>query len=158
MPPHDSLDRLGPNAPRGSKPRCHFLTHGTKAEVAAELTKLVEPWGHVRPDCRWLPRGFECTDEAKLAESPGFLPPGIQEAVSRWWLAARRGANTPNWDLASTCRIQRRFGLMFVEAKAHVAELSAAGCLNRKAERPGEPPEDRPGALAAACVGGRGQV
>ena len=35
--------------------------------------------------------------------------------------------NAPNWDIASTCTIRGEHGLLLVEAKAHVKELSAAG-------------------------------
>jgi hypothetical protein len=34
-----------------------------------------------------------------------------------------RNANTPNWDIASTCRIDSKPGLLLVEAKSHDAEL-----------------------------------
>jgi hypothetical protein len=44
--------------------------------------------------------------------------------LTRWWLAKRGRANTPNWDLVSTCRIEDRKGLILVEAKAHEGELS----------------------------------
>ena len=44
-----------------------------------------------------------------------------------WWLAVPERANTPNWDLASTCRIEGEQGLLLVEAKAHVDELSSGG-------------------------------
>ena len=36
-------------------------------------------------------------------------------------------ANTPNWDIASTCRINGKRGVLLVEAKAHDRELSASG-------------------------------
>jgi hypothetical protein len=34
-----------------------------------------------------------------------------------------KGANTPNWDIASTCKIDGREGLLLIVAKAHVQEL-----------------------------------
>lgn len=48
--------------------------------------------------------------------------------LTGWWLAQPGAANTPNWDLVSTCRINSRDGLVLVEAKAHEGELSAGSC------------------------------
>lgn len=53
--------------------------------------------------------------------------PGLQQQLRDWWLAVPKRANTPNWDLASTCRIEGRQGLLLVEAKAHTKELSYDG-------------------------------
>ena len=36
-------------------------------------------------------------------------------------------ANTPNWDVASTCKIEGKEGLLLVEAKAHRNELTKRG-------------------------------
>ncbi len=126
----DLLCKLDRRERRGSKPRCHLLTEGDDAEVAARLTAIIAPWGEVRPGHFWLPRGFEDVSEGKLGETPGFLSDGLREQVSKWWLKVRPRANTPNWDIASTCDIQGRDGLMLVEAKAHWRELSCAGKLN----------------------------
>jgi hypothetical protein len=51
-------------------------------------------------------------------------------------MVARCGgpANTPNWDLATTCTMHGRPGLMLVEAKAHDRELKAAGHGVRRLE------------------------
>jgi hypothetical protein len=54
--------------------------------------------------------------------------------VANWWLAKRLHANTPNWDLASTACIEEEKGLLLVEAKAHVAELSDDRCGARNRE------------------------
>ncbi|HUW11848.1 MAG TPA: hypothetical protein VM537_19130 [Anaerolineae bacterium] len=121
------LCRLRCRERRGSKPRCHLLTHGADSEVAARLTGIIAPWGEVMPDRVWRPRGFECLGEAKLAETPGFLSAAHRKQVKCWWLKVPRGANTPNWDIASTCKIQGRDGLVLVEAKAHWKELSCLG-------------------------------
>jgi hypothetical protein len=43
--------------------------------------------------------------------------------LREWWLAVPRGANKPNWDIASTCTIDGKKGLLLVEAKAHSMEL-----------------------------------
>ena len=121
------LCRLRCRERRGSKPRCHLLTHGADAEVAARLTAMVAPWAEIRPDHVWLPRGFEDLDEARLGETPRFLSDVLQEQVSGWWLRVRPRANTPNWDIASACQIGERDGLVLVEAKAHWRELSGLG-------------------------------
>jgi hypothetical protein len=86
-----------------------------------------------------MPGGFLQPDEAKLGETKGFLDDERQcETVTRWWLAVRRNANTPNWDLVSTCTIDEHKGLVLLEAKAHEPELhlkdrcGAANKQNRK--------------------------
>jgi hypothetical protein len=66
-------------------------------------------------------------EEAKLGDSEGFLPMGQRKEVTKWWLAVRERANTPNWDMASTCTIGDKPGLLLVEAKAHDAELKKDG-------------------------------
>jgi hypothetical protein len=64
-----------------------------------------------------------------------------QLALGKWWLPANRlKARTPNLDIASTCTIDGRPGILLVEAKAHSVELKkeAAGrSLGR------EPTEER---------------
>jgi hypothetical protein len=76
-----------------------------------------------------MPRGFAAPDEARLDTfGPAALPrPDVWPLLRSWWLAHDRGANTPNWDLAVTCEIDGIPGLVLVEAKANVPELSAAG-------------------------------
>ena len=66
-------------------------------------------------------------DEPRLDRDSGFLSPGDRARLRDWWLAVKRGANTPNWDLASTCRVEGKRGLLLVEAKAHTGELSDGG-------------------------------
>ena len=39
----------------------------------------------------------------------------------------RERANTPNWDIVSTCQVDGRQGLVVVEAKAHRGELHRDG-------------------------------
>ena len=64
--------------------------------------------------------------EAILSKPNCIVPPPIQKQLRNWWLAAPEGANAPNWDIASTCTIRGEQGLLLVEAKAHVNELSSA--------------------------------
>ena len=101
--------RLEKKGRSGSKARCHLLTHGTDQEVAGRLTRLIEPWGEVTAGVHnWLPRGFDDTDEAQLGTAAALIPDAEKRAaLTTWWLAVQgRGKpNTPNWDIAATCRV-----------------------------------------------------
>jgi hypothetical protein len=70
-----------------------------------------------------MPRGFLNPDEAKLGETTGFLSEEQRKVVTTWWLKVTRNANTPNWDIVSTCKIEGQPGLILVEAKAYDKEL-----------------------------------
>ena len=114
--------------PKGSKPRCNWLTHGTPEQVASRLTKLVEPYGTVLVKDHWMPEGFCQIEEAELDKykAQKLIPEKEQrEKLSKWWLAFPGGANTPNWDIASTCTLNGKCGLLLVEAKAHTEELKS---------------------------------
>ena len=113
---------------KGSRLRCLLLTSEAPTKVAAFLDSLVAPHALVTTEDHWAPRGFIEADEAKLGETPGFLPEADRAVLTRWWLAQPGRANTPNWDLVSTCRINGRPGLILVEAKAHEGELSDDVC------------------------------
>jgi hypothetical protein len=118
------LQRLKRKEHRGSKPRCHLLTHGSPDAVAAKLTALVEPFASVAPSDRWMPQGFENTGEATLPEAERLLPEGVRIELRRWWLAVpSNNTRTPNWDIASTCTIEHKPGIVLIEAKAHDQEL-----------------------------------
>ena len=120
----DLLLSLKPKERRGSKPRCHLLTHGSPEEVVARLTRLIEPWGRVDVNDRWMPRGFTETDEAQLGRVDNLLDAASGKALVNWWLAVPKGARVPNWDIASTCTIEGKPGLLLIEAKAHDEELN----------------------------------
>ena len=131
------LEALPAKGRRGSLPRCLLLTEGSRAEVAQRLTELISApeVAITEQDC-WMPRGCpvqsnETWDtapiqEAKLGEVEGLLSPAERSNVTRWWLAVTKRANTPNWDLASTCTVAGRRGILLVEAKAHAEELRKA--------------------------------
>jgi hypothetical protein len=130
------LQRLNPNERRGSKPRCHCLTHGPAEKVAARLSTLIEPWGQVTVDDQWMPQGFGNKDEtqfekaqvreAQLHQACRLIPDAeIRSNLAKWWLAVESlRSRTPNFDIASTCRIEGKKGLLLVEAKAHDEELN----------------------------------
>jgi hypothetical protein len=112
---------------------------GDRTIVADKLTKLTGlPDVHAEAKDFWMPQGLpvlkaddewdtNLIEEAKLGNSIGFLSDDQREKVTSWWLAVRAGANTPNWDMASTCIIGEKNGLLLVEAKAHDAELKKDG-------------------------------
>ena len=123
---------------RGSRPRCILLVDGTRTAVAARLTKLVGlPDVAVSPNDFWMPRGRPVkagngwdkkpVAEARLDRDCRFVAPEVRHGLRDWWLEVERRANTPNWDVASTCKIEGTEGLLLVEAKAHLRELSKQG-------------------------------
>ncbi|MHB1328182.1 MAG: hypothetical protein ACYC2K_08275 [Gemmatimonadales bacterium] len=116
---------LSNRAQRGSKPRCHLLTHGAPEIIASRLTSLVAPFATVSPTDHWMPCGFADKCEAELDKAHRLLDGPCRTALASWWLPpTRRGATTPNWDIASTCTIDGRQGLLLIEAKAHDKELT----------------------------------
>ncbi|MES2524194.1 MAG: hypothetical protein V4617_15925 [Gemmatimonadota bacterium] len=83
---------------------------------------------------RYLPHSWQHAEEAQLDQhgkdllGADQLPhPNLWDDLAGWWLKYRRGANTPNWDLACGCEIGGTPGLVLVEAKAHEAELDPRG-------------------------------
>ena len=133
------LQRLPGNQQRGSKPRCHFLTHGSREQVASRLTGLINPWGIVVPDDKWMPEGFEMMTEAQLDKDQAACLISEEKhrmALRDWWLVVSNGrTKTPHFDIASTCTIKNKKGLLLIEAKAHDVEL--------RTEEKGKPREAR---------------
>jgi hypothetical protein len=129
----DLLSRLRGKEQRGSKPRCHFLTHGTNEEIAQRLTSLIAPLGRVSASDNWMPTGFDATEEAQLHKADRLIAsPHDRHALKTWWLAdPRPTSRTPTWDIASTCSIAGQRGLLLVEAKAHQSELTDEACGKR---------------------------
>ena len=117
---------LNDRSQRGSKPRCHLLTDGSRAAVAGRLSRLVRPYGTIWSTCRWLPDGFEWTDEVQLQNPNPFVPCAVSRELQDWWLEGRSGSG-PSWDLVSQCVVGSgngaSKGILLVEAKAHRAEL-----------------------------------
>jgi hypothetical protein len=72
-----------------------------------------------------MPDGFAQCDEAQLHTAERLIPdPQVRSLLLNWWLAVPGSrTTTPNWDIASTCEIGGRRGLLLIEAKAHDAEL-----------------------------------
>lgn len=123
---------------RGSRPRCVLLVDGNRDEVAERLTRLVAfPGVAVSSNDKWMPCGKPVHDngwwddtpaiEVQLDKAEHFISREIQYKLQNWWLAAHRGARTPTWDIASTCKIMGKLGLLLFEAKAHENELGISG-------------------------------
>ena len=123
---------------RGSRPRCVLLVEGDRREVAERLTRMVDLRDVVVSPCDiWMPYGKPVRKDSKwnivpsleaiLNRPNGLVPPPIQRKLRDWWLAVPKRANAPNWDIASACTIRGEHGLLLVEAKAHINELSSAG-------------------------------
>lgn len=130
----------GRNAEAGS--RMHMLdwVEGLAGPFRDSLNTLVAPTGaKLLPSAKWMP--YSSTEqgrrEARLMSDHGFISELRQDALRAWWLGGDRRANEPSWDLAATAVWpDGREGLVLIEAKAHVNELSEAG----KAA----PPKDMP--------------
>ncbi len=134
------MDRLDKNC-RGSRPRCVLLCEGGAEEVARRLTEMVgRPEVDISALDQWQPHGTACMWEAELDKvSPrgrALLPPETREKLREWWLAEGGGrARTPKWEIAGTCTISGRKGLLLVEAKAHEVELSPKDQCDAKSAR-----------------------
>ena len=101
------MDKLKRNQRIGSKPRCHWLTHGEPAQVASRLNRLAEPWGSVSADDHWMPEGFDQIEEAQLHQAHRLLPLQDCKALGDWWLAVRSD-NSQNAELGHRQHVHRR--------------------------------------------------
>jgi len=113
---------------RGS--RKHVLDWTSQPRFLPELLASLQPAEcRLGPASTWQPMGHRAPAEARLERfGPVALPGhGAWPALTTWWLRHARGANTPNWDIALSCEVEGRPGLVLVEAKANVPELSTAG-------------------------------
>lgn len=116
--------RLKRNEQRGSKPRCHLLTDGSDQHVAAALSGLLAPFATVSASDEWMPRGFEMPQECQLHRRSRVHDSDLCDRLAAWWLPADQLTDrTPNFDIAATCLVDGRPGMVLVEAKAHDNEL-----------------------------------
>ena len=120
-----------------------MLEWTARREFREELNELLCPAPvEVRSNDHFMPRGVREPREARIESFCGeaFMPRELRHSLRDWWLCHARGANTPNWDLAATCRIEGSDGLLLCEAKANAPELSPAGKrLAATSRRPGPP-------------------
>ena len=109
---------------RGS--RRHILDWVETPDFSDSLSRLLEPTtAAVRTHDYWMPRQRAEHREPRLeVDGARFLPDVRWDELRSWWLSSPKKANTPNWDLASSCDIGGRRGLVLVEAKANCNELS----------------------------------
>jgi hypothetical protein len=140
---------------RGS--RKHVLDWTERLSFAEELVQLF-PNIDIRlpPGPVYLPRGYNAPNEARLESfGPDWMPSPVWKALQCWWLLHERGANTPNWDIVLGCIIERRPGLVLVEAKANSNELQVAGKLCRPdaSKKSRENHEQIGRAILEACSG-----
>ena len=120
----DLLQSLKPKERRGSKPRCHLLTHRSPEQVSAKLTQLIAPRGKVTSYDHWMPEGFVRTEEAQFGRVDSLLDSAIGDRLINWWLAVPEVVGrVPHWDIVSTCTIDGRSGILLIEAKAYDQEL-----------------------------------
>jgi hypothetical protein len=113
----------------GSKKQCLIFTENPAEGVIARINQLVDGFAKAEAGEIYFPKGENLPREARLGERKGLLADEHRKAVSKWWLAvSQRGrwrANTPNWDIASTCTIDSHRGVILVEAKAHHGEFGS---------------------------------
>ena len=74
------------------------------------------------------------TREVILSNRNDLVSESVRQELRDWWLAVPKGANAPNWDIASTCTIESKPGLLLIEAKAHKTELPALDKCTSKNE------------------------
>lgn len=117
-----------PRKYRGS--RKHILDWTSQPAFVVQLLQLIEPVScKITAASEWMPKGYLALEEARLERFGPKTLPGhpAWDLIRGWWLKHSRGANTPNWDLAVRAEIDEKPGLILVEAKANVPELSASG-------------------------------
>lgn len=108
--------------------RMHVLdwVEKPKEEFLASLNMLLTGTGaSVCATDHWRPIGRHDASELRLTRAdPSMVSAALAGTLRDWWLAIPRGANDPNWDLASTASFpDGRKGLVLIEAKAHVREF-----------------------------------
>ena len=113
---------------RGS--RKHVLDWTGRPQFTSELQALLRPASvRISDDALFMPRGAGEPEEARLERfGPAWQPDSaVWRQIEDWWLCHKRGANTPNWDIAAGCEIDGSPGLVLVEAKANWPELGVGG-------------------------------
>ncbi len=142
---------------RGS--RKHVLDWTARPEFLNELRTLIQPCAVTFPaGTAYMPKGVGAPKEARIDDFATLWPDRTADwaTIHGWWLKHKAGANTPNWDIAVTCELDRRPGLLLVEAKANWPELGR----DRKSD-PNLTPNSRDNhehigaAIQEACAGWR---
>lgn len=119
------MSTQGSKIRKGSRSRCLAIVSGADSEAAQRLSSLIAPLGMVSSTDYWMPCNHNWT-EHRLGRT-GFSYCSDREDAREllsWWLAVYGPTTqTPNADIFSTCSLDNRPGLLFVEAKAHSREL-----------------------------------
>jgi hypothetical protein len=108
----------------------HILDWLDGGTFVPSINEMLRPTGFFVPQsAQRMPTGWDDPTEARLGKECGaLLDTSLNTALLNWWLSVTAGANVPNWDLACASRTcGDREGIVLVEAKAHVRELSDAG-------------------------------
>lgn len=139
---------------RGS--RKHVLDWTSRPNFLIELLQLVAPVEcKLTAAAQWMPQGHSSPREARLETFEPFLTRDVRAGLQKWWLAHEAGANTPNWDIVVGCEIEGKAGLILVEAKANVPEMSGSGkkLADEASQRSGANHQRITEAIADACAG-----
>jgi hypothetical protein len=118
---------------KGSRYRCLLATHMDGPRRQSFLGSLVSPFASVGPEDLLAPRGYYSPNETALVDGSDFLTAHDQSLLRSWWL--KNDSRYPSWDIASTCTIGGRKGLLLVEAKAHSGEIKENDCCKAKDEQ-----------------------
>ena len=116
---------------------CNRIGTGRSMQASEEICHPLHV--KVTADDEYFPKGFSDSKEliltSKLAQpffdkqfpDPGFKNVRI-EVKDEWWLTPKKGGNTPNWDIVSSCSLDNGSkAIIIVEAKAHISELDRSG-------------------------------
>ena len=117
--------KFRPREFRGSRFRCLLATSLPPPKFVEWMNSLIRPFAGVSEQDRHMPEGLCSPEEARLGETSKFLDADRRKVLTDWWLAVPESANTPNWDLVSTCKVGGSEGLILLEAKAHSGELKS---------------------------------
>jgi hypothetical protein len=100
-----------------------------------------------------MPEGCDVLDEAQLHDAPRILSADLRKELYSWCIAAADiEARTPNWDIASTCTIDGKEGLLLVEAKAHCEELIKEETGRKNIKPPVSPNARRNHVRIGSCI------
>jgi len=124
----------------GSRYRCLLATELEQGKTRRLLEEICHPLPvKVTADDDYFPQGFSDSKELILTSQRAkhffekhFPDPGFDHVKlmlkDKWWLTPKKGGNTPNWDIVSSCELSNGSkALIIVEAKAHKSELDSAG-------------------------------
>ncbi len=125
---------------KGSRYRCLLATELESGKARKLLEDICRPLQvEITAEDEYFPKGFSCPKELILTSQVAkpffdkhFPDIGFEHVKMKvkdeWWLKPRRGGNTPNWDIVSSCTLNfDSKALIIVEAKAHKSELDSAG-------------------------------